>query len=201
MTETSKPQSFLAIAMGIFLIAMMCLGLYWVIRSAYRVLSSMDSDIAVAIIAAAATVLVSVISIIVGKIYEAQTSIQEELRKRKTPVYEEFITFIFRVLLGEKTGSTPTSDEMAKFLSDYNQKMMVWASDSVLREWSAWRHSLEQHNALEEPNFVAGLIQYEKLILAIRKDLGHKNEGIKKFDILRLFINDLDKVVGTQSGS
>ena len=161
----------------------------------------MDSDIAVAIIAAAATALVSVITIIIGKIYEARTAVQEELRKRKTPVYEEFITFIFRVLLGEKTGTAPTEDEMAKFLSEYNQKMMVWASDSVLKEWAAWRKSLENHDGSSENNFVPGLLQYEKLILAIRKDLGHKNEGIEKFDILRLFINDLDKAIADGSGS
>lgn len=188
-------------ATGIFLLAMMGLGLYWLIRTAFRVLSSWDSDIAVAIIAAAATVLVSVISVVLGKIYEARTAIQKELRERKTPVYEEFITFIFRVFLGEKTGTAPTEQEMAEFLSNYNQKMMVWGSDSVLREWSAWRRCLEQHTTDPEPNFVAGLVQYEKLILAIRKDLGHKNEGIGKFDILRLFINDLDEAIKRHGGS
>jgi len=31
------------------------------------------------------------------------------------------------------------------------------------------------------------------LILAIRRDLGHKNSGLKRGDILALFVNDIDK--------
>lgn len=126
MTQLRKSQSLFAGAFATFLLAMMGVGLYWLIKSAFRVLSSMDSDIAVAIIAAAVTMLVSVVSIVLGKIYEARTAVQKELRERKTPVYEEFITFIFRVLLGEKTGNAPTEQEMTKFFSEYNQKMMVW---------------------------------------------------------------------------
>jgi hypothetical protein len=194
MTAHSKSQTVLSTLLAILILALMGLGSFWLVKNIYRVLSSMNSDIAVAIIAAAATVLVAVISIVLGKIYEARTTVQKELRERKTPVYEEFITFIFRILLGEKTGNAPTEQEMIKFLAEYNQKMMVWGSDSVLREWSAWRRSLENHSLENEPHFVEGLVQYEKLILAIRKDLGHKNEDIGKYDILRLFINDLDSI-------
>ena len=33
----------------------------------------------------------------------------------------------------------------------------------------------------------------ENLILAIRKELGYKNKNIKQYDILRLYINDINK--------
>lgn len=33
----------------------------------------------------------------------------------------------------------------------------------------------------------------EKLILAIRKELGYKNINIKDYDILKLYINDINK--------
>jgi hypothetical protein len=35
------------------------------------------------------------------------------------------------------------------------------------------------------------LFQVENLLIAIRKDLGHKNVGFKKGTILGLFINDI----------
>ena len=33
----------------------------------------------------------------------------------------------------------------------------------------------------------------EKLILAIRKELGYKNKNIRDYDILKLYINDINK--------
>ena len=33
----------------------------------------------------------------------------------------------------------------------------------------------------------------EKLILAIRKELGYKNKNIKQYDILKLYINDINE--------
>ena len=33
----------------------------------------------------------------------------------------------------------------------------------------------------------------EKLLFAIRRDLGHKNKNLKKGDILSIFVNDIEK--------
>ena len=37
------------------------------------------------------------------------------------------------------------------------------------------------------------MLLYESLILAIRKDLGHKNKGLVAGDILALFLNDIEE--------
>lgn len=37
----------------------------------------------------------------------------------------------------------------------------------------------------------------ENLLLAIRKDMGHKNKGLQQGDILSLFINDVDETLAT----
>ncbi len=149
---------------------------------------SLNSDISVAIIAAAGTVIVSVISIIVGKIYEVKYQIKQEIRGKKIPVYEELIAFMQRVVANEELKVKPTEEELAKFFLEWQQKAMIWASDAVLADWIKWRrrigNSTDKHLAL---------FLYEDLILQIRRDLGHKNKNLKTGDVLSLFINDIDE--------
>ncbi|MEG3158225.1 hypothetical protein ACKVMH_10105 [Lysobacter zhanggongensis] len=178
---------------GLVLVVAAGYGVFVALRASFQVLTNLSSDIAVAIIAASATAFVSVVSIVLGKIYESRIAIQKELRERRVPAYEGLLNFLFRVFMGAKIGKAPTEKELVKFLVEYNHQMMVWGSDAVLSEWSTWRKLLQESSNTEGADFVPAMYQYEKLILAVRKDLGHKNVGIEPGDILGLFVNDLDK--------
>ena len=37
------------------------------------------------------------------------------------------------------------------------------------------------------------LFAYEDLLYAVRRDLGHGNRGLKRGDILALFVNDIEE--------
>jgi hypothetical protein len=37
------------------------------------------------------------------------------------------------------------------------------------------------------------LFLYERFLLEVRRDLGHKNKDLKKGTLLGLFVNDLDR--------
>ena len=151
----------------------------------------LNPNVAAAIVAAFATVLVSVLTVVGGKRLEAVALITKEHREKKIPVYEDFINFWFKYLFTKKAGEDPPSDEQViRFLSNYTQKIMVWGSDEVIAAWVKFRYS--SMNAAHSSNPHPILDHYEKLILAIRRDLGHKNAGIGQGDILRLFINDMD---------
>ena len=151
-----------------------------------------NSSIATAIITAAAAVLVSVLSIVLGKLYESRSLIKKEHREKTIPVYEDLITFMFRILMSTKTGNPPSEEEIVKFMSDFTPRAMVWGSDEVLLAWVKWRRTSIDQVAMKtgpmKPMFV-----YEELILAIRRDLGHKNKGLLPGNILSLFINDIDQ--------
>ena len=153
---------------------------------------SLNSDIAVAVIAAAATIFVSVISIVLGKIYEVRYQIQQEIREKKIPVYEELIHFMQRVFANEKLKVKPSEEELQKFFLEWQQKVMIWGSDSVLKDWIKWRRVSINAAGTHEAVFL-----YEQLILQIRCDLGHKNKNLKRGAILSLFVNDIYKYVTT----
>jgi len=160
-----------------------------------NLVETMDSDLAIAILAAGATILVSVISVVLGKIYESKISIAKEQRDKVAPVYEELILFMSKVVSSSNAGVKPTDKETAKFFVDFNRQIMVWGSDEVLIAWSNWRKALISPEKSKD-NPLNLLLLYEDLICSIRKDLGHKNKGFQKGRILSLFVNDVDDHLG-----
>ena len=46
--------------------------------------------------------------------------------------------------------------------------------------------------AIAEGNPTFHIFAVERLLLAIRKDVGHKNKNLKQGDLLSIFINDID---------
>lgn len=67
---------------------------------------------------------------------------------------------------------------MTQFFSTFTRQILVWGSDEVIAQWSSYRRS-----ALSEVSDGASnnsMFELEKLLIAIRKDTGHKNSNIKK---------------------
>lgn len=157
-------------------------------------ISSLNSEVAVSIIAAAATVIVSVISIVLGKIYEVKYQVRQDIRQKKIPIYEELINFMQRTFANERLKVKPSEEELWKFFLEWQQKLMIWGSDAVLTDWIKWRRVTSKLNGGTESVFL-----YEQLVFKIRQDLGHKNKNLKQGDVLSLFINDIDQYLSSSS--
>jgi len=136
---------------------------------------------------------------VLGKAYEGRAIVRKEHREKKIPVYEDLIKFMFRILMGTKTGNTPTEKEMLDFMSDFTQSIMVWGSDDVLAAWVKWRRTAVNAEELKA-NPMKLMLLYEDLILTIRSDLGHKNRSLRTGDVLALFVNDIDQQLKGEAG-
>ena len=155
-------------------------------------LRSLDSDVAVAIIAAAATGLVSVITIAITKAYETRATVRQDLRSKKVPVYEDFIRMLFRILFSEKLGQPAISaEEMISLFVQSSEKLTIWGSDELIKTFGDFKTQIVPGS---EP--LQALSQLEDLMLAIRKDLGHTNKGLARGSILRMFVTDIDQILG-----
>lgn len=190
MSKTAR--HILSVFLGLLLLGGLACGLFVAVRATFQVLASINSSLAVAIIGASATVLVAVLSVVLGKIYEARSLIQKEHREKKIPVYEDLIAFVFRVLMGARTGRSPSEQEMIEFMMGFTQRVMVWGSDEVLTAWVKWRRLATSEVEMRSDPMKL-MRNYEELILAIRRDLGHRNKGLQSGDILALFINDINQ--------
>ena len=117
--------------------------------------------------------------------------IEREHRSKKIEVYEEFYDFIFKTLLAKNLGEDePSAEEVSRFFAKFTPKIMLWGDQNLLKAWIAVR---------QEPAEM--LLAWENLLLAMREEIGHSNKGLEEWDIIRLFVNDIDDHINKQADS
>ena len=153
----------------------------------------LEHTVAASLIAASATIVVSVISVLLAKFLEHRSEIRKEMRIKKIPVYTDLIKFMFRISFAEKRGqNAPSEKEILDFFQDFTEKIVVWGSDEVINTFNDFRTFAQRNQSSKNQDI---LFLAERLFLAIRKDLGHKNKGLTKGKLLGLFVNDIEKYV------
>jgi hypothetical protein len=181
--------------LGVFAVVLSAIGAVYGLGAAFiAAFSGLDAKYGAALVAAAGTVIVSVISVIVSRHLETLATIRKEHRDKKIPVYEDLISFMFKLLMASKLGEEMTEADMIRFMSDFTQRSMVWASDDVLNAWIKFRGASINEAELKQNPFMLMFI-YEDVIRAIRRDLGHKNKDLDKGKLLSLFVNDIANYV------
>jgi hypothetical protein len=167
-------------------------------------ISHSKPEIGAAIIAGSFTLLVSVLSVVVAKVLERNKELalrrweqEQELRKQYVPIYQELVEFLFKLLRASKTEKPMSEEEMNEFFVSFTKKTIVWGSDRFLKDFSTFRDSsagyaqLAQSGNTSNADLIETMVTLENLLYSIRADCGHENKGLKKGDLLTLFITDL----------
>ncbi|MFA7497062.1 MAG: hypothetical protein WCY67_12255 [Acidithiobacillus sp.] len=189
-TQTNQDKK--QIILGLIIIGIIFYVGYLLIVKLWSIFSTIDPRLGAGIVAASATVIVSLISVLVSKHLDKKAEILAHLREKKVPTYEKIIEFIFNITFSEKLGKEkPTEKEMIKFMADVTQELVIWGSDEMIDAFYKFRmKSIDSANGKSQsPKEI--LFTVESLLLAIRKDLGHKNKNMPKGKLLGLFVNDL----------
>ncbi len=117
---------------------------------------------------------------------------RRDLRDRRAGVYREIVKFYLEIMLWEKLGKEPkTEEEVIHFHARVTPQLLMWASDPVIKRYAQLRNQTLEG----ESNSVDLIFEFEKLFLAMRKDLGHSNRGLRKGDVLSLFVKDITQYV------
>lgn len=166
-------------------------GAYLFANKLWSIFTSINPALAAAMLTTSGTVIVSVLSILFAKRQEHKISVISQLREKKIPVYEQIISYIFKVTFAHKLGKQPpTDDESIEFFAKTTQELVIWGSHDMIKAFSDFRikliESTDQGKAEEILNTV------EDLLFAVRKDLGHNYKNVKRGDILRLYVNDYE---------
>ncbi|MBJ7297130.1 MAG: hypothetical protein JHC73_12620 [Dolichospermum sp.] len=167
------------------------IGLYYFISALIDKLNSINSDLGKAIITGGVTVSIAVLTLVIGKLWEQQVKIQQDIREKKIPVYEKQIEIFFSLIFAGKNGDNqPTQEELGKAFQLFTEKLIIWGSPEVIQAWSEFKlYDWQNSDSLE------GFLKVEALLRAIRKDLGNSNSNLAVGDISKLFINDFDIVI------
>ncbi len=164
-------------------------GTYLFFAALIEKLNSVNSDIGKAVLGAAATIIVAVLSIVVAKLWEQRTAIKNENRQKKIPIYEAQIDTFFDLIFANKTGKQPMNTEkLEKGFADFTKKLIIWGSEDVILKWNTFRTTKwDKVDPLEM------MMAFEDFLLALRKDIGNKTGSLPKGTLLSLFLNDWEE--------
>lgn len=150
---------------------------------------SLPSELTVAILALMGTVLASVLVAMLGRNLETQARIEQDIREKKIPIYQQFLAALFTNMMAEKVGKPKLTDkELMQQMSEFVQGAIVWGSPEMIQVWNEIR-TAGQTGALDPKGT---LLLYERLMLTMRKDLGHNADNFDQGELVRLFVNDFD---------
>ena len=190
-------QQIGSVLIGLGTVAALGFGFYWLVAALIDKLNSIDSDVSKALISAVVAIVGATLTIVVGKLLEQRIKIKQDVRLKKVPVYEEQMKVIFDVLFASKRGKKAMNEaQLVKAFSNFTEKLIIWGDSAVIKAWEEFRtHKWEDGN-----NQVAraGFVKFEAFVKALRKDLGNDNKNLKDGDLLRLFINDFEKLTNSE---
>ena len=163
------------------------------------VLLSTLSTLDVAIVVALITGCVSIVTVIGGSVANSYLAYRqrnsEYLREHRAQAYEKLIEIVYKMLMKSKKNEQYGADEILSDMNEFNQSLTLWGSSKAIRLWDEWRLA----TVGRQPSASELLFAMEKVLIQLRRDMG-QGRGLKKGDLLKLFINDVDTLLGS-SGS
>ncbi len=174
-------------------VAILALGFGIVVRTAgdslvtlCQTLSSLDTAIIVALITGA----VSVLTVVAGGIASNVQRGNFYLRQHREEPYQKLIAMVYKMMAKSKGSAAYTEDELIQDFNEFSQALTLWGSPKAIKLWTSWRLSSAAANQAPDPKGL--LFAMEEVMLQLRRDMGQKR-GLKKGDLLKLFINDVDE--------
>lgn len=124
------------------------------------------------------SVVVLICTLILGRaIHSISENKDKIIHPEKSVVYGNFIE-----LLSQNSTLQAFEEIDATNLQNQRKQLTLWAADDVLKEYLI----LEKQASTDDNNIELQL-QAEKVVLAMRKDLGNQNLGISRGDLSTLF--------------
>ncbi|MFG1812092.1 hypothetical protein [Streptomyces sp. NPDC049040] len=132
------------------------------------------------------TIIVAVATLVVRRYVERRKAIQDEIRAGKIPVYSRLVGGLMATILNGN--SENNADDIVTLLREVTPDLVTWASDDVLVAWARFKREVQSAT-----QSVDAVFEFEKLLLAIRRDYGHSGSKMTEGQLLALFINDVDE--------
>lgn len=101
----------------------------------------------------------------------------------------------YDALFGKLTsGADLSKGRNQAFISDFQRKLILYASPEVVAAWVTFVRFSESY-VEEGEGDPSVMLAWEKVLQAIRLDLGLKNDGLEAGDLLRIYIADSDSYI------
>jgi hypothetical protein len=124
-----------------------------------------------------------VVAAILQRRWEKRQELERSRREQMSPIYERLVGIL---------KESPGEEETSEFFKDLTTKMLLYGPAPIIKEWIEFR--LRGMSTASDPTNPTSLLNYEKLLLLVRKDLGHDDSELKLGDLLRIYVNDFDEM-------
>jgi hypothetical protein len=168
-------------------------GVLWLMLSGLVTwISSQDSQVAAAVIAGAATVLVGFGAVILSQQRAKTREIAESHRPRKIELYTGFIKktmeFMQKYKEDNAEGALVKDTELEKFFADFTTNLVLWGSAGVVRAYAKFRKASREGAPLNS------VIVMDDVIRAMRRDLGHSDWLLRRGELIKTFLRDPEEL-------
>jgi hypothetical protein len=159
----------------------------------WYVVTHAPEAIAAAVIAASATVLVSVFGTLATKHLERRQDIERQQRERKLEVYQQFMDYQFAVMQGVRSemNAAKQREYDRAFRVSFPKNLISWGSEDIIKKYGAWVK-------WDDPEASGDILGLEKILLAIREDLGYTNKELEAGDLLKTFLEGVDELLAAR---
>lgn len=186
-----KTIEFIYLIFAIAIIAGLGFLLFKITQILISNLDKINANLFVAILGATVTLT----GYFLTRYFERKKIIEMEIRNKKIPIYEEFMEFYFTNIYNSKGNNKENNhNNMIKFFQGFHQKAIIWFPDEVLKSYINWKKNISKFSD-GEIKLQETILQQEDFMKIIRKDIGHNNKEIEKWEISSLYINDIDNVI------
>lgn len=164
--------------LAISLLVLSPLAIIYGLGIAWDKLESLQSDLAIAVITAAATIIVGTMTVMLGRRNEKVRDIEAHFRPTKIEMYDEFLKEFFKLF---QEGGDTTS--LVPFLQEWQRRLILWAGPDVLRSYFNWRTRLRT-GVPDAPAMLA----MDAFFRSLRKDIGQSSFGIERGAFVHLIL-------------
>lgn len=137
--------------------------------------------------AAVVTAATAIIVLAAGEFFTRRRTAQQYRWDKIAPDYEAFITMVRTAT--EDRDPEELAEQQKEVIGRFNDHLMLWGSPKVIEAWTGAMRLAQ--NEPDDPREM--VLAYARVLLAIRKDLGHGDFTLEARDLLRVTITDIDK--------
>lgn len=182
-------QRFLSFAFGLVglaLLVVMLGGAGWLVYQFFQYISAVPKELGAALVAAATTIFVTTATVMIGRYYERRKELDALYRDKKTEIYDEFLKEFFGLFFNaDKANSEATAKDLVPFLQEFTRKLVLWSGPEVIEAFVAWKDHLGKGAPDAQSIFLT-----EAFLKAIRNDLRHSNNGLRRGFFAKLFLKE-----------
>lgn len=159
----------------------------WLLWQAFTYVRNLNPSISVGIFGLSGIFIGAIIS----HYYTKNREINARHFANKRENYMRIMNSIFDALMSEKTGKRISESKLRKEIIEFKKELMIWGGPEVIDAWNRF----EVNSANQDLDSKEIIVEMERLLRSIRKDLGHNDRSLKFGSLSGLILIPEDKKI------